>query len=455
MNTPNLQLSKRRPSPLIDKARSSWRKAAASETFSNTSWLIGDKLTRMAIGLGVGLWTARYMGPGDFGAFNFACAFSAFFIPISNLGLDGIVIRDLVRHPEEANRILASAFWLKFWGGLAAFAISVAAIFLFERDVQTRQLVALVGISMVFQSLDTIDLWFQSRILSKYTVMAKLTAFVALALVRIALILYRMPLSAFALATSVEVALGCLLLLAFYRRTALDDAKWRFSFPIAKSILRDCWPLIFSSVMILIYMRVDQVMLKYLSTENELGKYSAAVRVAEMWYFIPMAIVSSVFPRVVAAMKESQQALKDRMQILYNVISGVGWLIALPVTFLGEPLIRLLYGREFEGAGAMLSLLIWSGLFVGLGVARSSYLTAMNLAKFHFFSVAMGCACNVALNFYLIPRYGGVGASIATLIAYWVATHPTCFCYPPTRMTGWMISRALFPIHLISQLKRL
>jgi len=121
----------------------------------------------------------------------------------------------------------------------------------------------------------------------------------------------------------------------------------------------------------------------------------------------------------------------------------LAYMVAIPVTLLAGPIVELLYGSAYAKAGSMLALLVWAGLFTNLGIARSSFLTAMNWTKIHFVTVFLGCLINVALNYILIPRYSGMGAVIASCVAYWFAAHGACFVYRPLYKTGVMLTKAI------------
>jgi O-antigen/teichoic acid export membrane protein len=411
---------------------------------ANIGWLFADKLIRMGMGLLVGVWVARYLGPDRFGLLSFAGAFAALFTAIASLGLDGIVVRNLVRRPGERNEILGTALLLKLTGGSLSIALAMMAVHLLRpADTLTHWLVGIAIAGTIFQAIDPIDFWFQSQVRSKYTVYAKNGAFLLTAILKVVLILVKAPLMAFAMAGLAEIAMGSAGLLLAYRATGGYLTAWRARLPLARELLRDSWPLILSGVVIMIYMRIDQVMIGQISGNQEVGVYSAAVRLAEVWYFIPTAVVSSVFPGIVEAKAIGDEPFYGQLQKLYNFMAFLAYAVALPVTFIAGPVVNLLFGSAYEKAGPMLAVLIWAGLFTNLGVARSSFLTAMNWTRLHLLTVSFGCMINVGLNFLLIPRYGGIGAVIASFIAYWFATHGACFLFPPLRKTGWMLTRAM------------
>ena len=219
---------------------------------------------------------------------------------------------------------------------------------------------------------------------------------------------------------------------------------WMIRINRARELFKDSWPLILSGIVSIIYLRIDQIMLGEMIGNEEVGVYSAAVRIAEAWYFIPMAIVSSVFPSIVEAKAISEDLFYERLQKLYNLMALMAYIVAIPITFMAGWIIDILFGVAYSRAGIMLAVLIWAGLFTNLAVARSSFLTTMNWTKVHFMTVLLGALINVALNYILIPRYAGMGAVIASCFAYWVAAHGACFVYRPLHKTGYMLQKQWF-----------
>jgi O-antigen/teichoic acid export membrane protein len=399
----------------------------------------------MGVGLFVGVWMARYLGPELFGLFSFAGAFVALFSSFSTLGLDGIVVRDIVRFRSVKEETLGTCFALKFIGGMATFLIVLGGIALARPgDSLAYWLVGIISAGMIFQAFDAIDLWFQSQVQSKYSVCAKNFAFLTVSIGKIFLILSKASLIAFAWAGFSEVIIGSACIVMAYKKSGHNVTNWRISLLRAKGLLKDSWPLMMSGVAIMIYMRVDQIMLDLMAGDREVGIYSAAVRLAEIWYFIPIIVVSSVFPSIVEAKDKGEDLFYDRLQKFYGAIALISYFIVLPVTFLAGWIVDLLFGLPYSKAGPMLAILIWSLLFISIGVARSTFLTAMNWTKIHLITVSAGCIINVGLNFLLIPRYGGSGAAIASCVAYWFAAHGACLFYKPLWKTGYMLTKAMF-----------
>lgn len=417
----------------------------------NVFWLFADKFVRLCLGMFVGIWLARYLGPSQFGIYNYALAFVSLFSAFSSLGLDNIVIRDIVREPAQCNEIIGSAFLLKLGGSLAVFCLTIGSISIVRNgDSLTRCLVVIVAAGLIFQSFDVIDFWFQSQVLSKYTVYAKNTAFFLVSLWKIVLIVQKAPLLSFAWAGLTEVMIGSVGLLVVYRLKGHSPHKWRPSLSVAGKLLHDSWPLIFSVLVITVYMKIDQIMLVEMVGNEALGFYSAAVGISEVWYFIPMAIASSVSPAIIRLREVNNELYYTQLQNLFDGLTVVAYAIAIPMTFISKPLMLLLYGPEFAVSGTVLAIHVWGGLFVFLGVARSIWIISEGATKIALMTTFTGALLNVLLNLLLIPKYGAIGAAIATVVSYGFSDYLIFMLFPPLRKVGWLMTRSL-RLHFLFQ----
>ena len=412
---------------MLDKYKKSlfsWQEKASGKLaiLQNVAWLFFDRILRMGVGLFVGVWVARYLGVEKFGIFNYATAIVALFNPLTKLGLDGLIIRSIVRDPGIKDQILGTTFWLKLAGAIASILLAVSSIFVLRHDDQlTVGIVAILATAGIFQAFDAIDYWFQSQIQSKYTVFARNTAFIMTALVKVVLIKMQAPLVAFAWATLAEVALGTVGLIIVYRFKGYS-IFWRWSLTLAKTLLKESWPLMLSGLTIMIYMKIDQIMLGEMVDTTAVGLYSAATRISEVWYFIPMAIASSVAPRIYAAKDISEEVYYQKIQQLLRLLVLISIFVALPMTFLSNRIITILFGTSYLAAGSILAIHIWAAVFVSMGIATGIWFVSEGFTNLAFQRNLMGGVTNILLNLFLIPAYAGVGAAIATVISYGIAS---------------------------------
>ncbi|WP_369920499.1 flippase [Marinomonas polaris] len=371
----------------------------------------------MTMGLFVGIWVARYLGPEQFGLFSYAQSFTFLFAAIATLGLDGIVIRELIKDASRFNVLMGTAFFLKLIGAALLFPILFFAINFTNNDSFTNWLIFIIASSTIFQSFNVIDFYCQSKVLSKYVAWTNSISLLISSVMKITLILNDAPLVFFAYVVLFDAIVVSLGLIYFYtKKMHLDFSCWRFNFSMARELLMDSWPLILSSIVVSIYMKIDQIMIKEMMNPEAVGQYAAAVRLSEVWYFIPVTIVGSVFPAIINAKKVSIELYCFRIKKLYTSMIWMAISIALPMTFLSKYIVLLLYGNDYQLAGDVLMIHIWTGIFVFLGVAFSQYLISENLAMKSFYRTATGATVNIFLNFLLIPYYGIVGAAMATLV---------------------------------------
>jgi len=399
-------------------------RSALRKIVVNTGWLFVDKFSSLVAGFLVGAWVARYLGPAQYGMYNYALAFEALFVPIAGLGLANIVVREIVRVPGEKNTILGTAFVLQFAASLVTFALIIGAAYMIRPDdALIRWLIAIVAGQLVFRAFsNTLDYWFQSQIQSKYAVWSRNIVLVLIALVKLTLILIKAPLVAFAWATLGQVVLYTIGIAVFYRVSGQAVSAWRSSMRYARRLLRDSWPLILSGLAIVVYMKIGQLMLGNMMGDEALGIYSAAARLSELWYFIPMAVATSVFPTIVRSREnQTEQVYRKRLQAFYDVMAAVAYVVVIPCALLASPLVTLVFGPDYVEAGPILAVHIWSFIFVSLGVARSQWLIAENMTRFSMFATILGAIVSIGLNYLLIPRYAGLGAAWATLISYAVS----------------------------------
>lgn len=391
--------------------------------FTNTSWMMAEKITRMAVVLFIGILVARYLGPSKFGLLSYAISFVGLFSVLATLGLEGIVVRNLVQNIKEKERLLGTAFILKLVGGVMLFGVVSITVQLTSSDAYTKMLVLITAGGMIFESFKVIDFYFQSQVLGRLSSIAGFWSLFVSALTKLALILFRASLIWFAFAVVLETAILGLVLVFLYLKQRNRISWWRFEWSIAKELLLDSWPLILSGLAVMLYMRIDQVMIKEVLDSEAVGNYAIAVRLSEACYFIPIVVTSSLFPAILEIKKKSQTRYYDKMQNLYDLMIWMAILIAIPTTFLADWIVTILFGTVYAKAGIVLAIHIWTGIFVFIGVASGKWLLAENLQIFTFYRTAIGAIVNVILNLFFIPMFGIKGAAWATLFSQAIASY--------------------------------
>ena len=423
------------------------------KVIGNTGWMFFDKVFRLGIIFVLNIWITRYLGPEKFGLLSYATAFVSLFVAVANLGLFGIVIRDVVRYPESRHKIIGTALVLKIIGGAVCVCLSLTLIRLVRpHDPATLLLVSIVAAGMIFQAFEVFDFWFLSQLQSKNSLLANLPGFVLISLGKVILIVTGAPLEAFAWAAFFEVFLAGVGFLFVYQKATKELRRLRISLEWAKSLLLDSAPLIFAGLMMMVYTRIDQVMLGQMLGDRSVGVYSAATKIAEFWYVFPVLVLQSVFSSIIEAKKNGNEYYYKNLQKVFDSMAMISYLFVLPLCLFAKPIIVLLYGSAFADAGAVLAVYVVSGVFVMIGHARDYWVTVENITRYSLYSTTLGAMINVALNILLIPKYGGVGAAYATLVALIVGSYGVNAFSRKTRPIFFIQTKSLLLIPAVVRL---
>jgi O-antigen/teichoic acid export membrane protein len=388
---------------------------------ANTGWLVFDRLIRVLIGLTVGAWIARYLGPSRFGELSYVVAFIAFFQAAANLGADAIVVRDIARAPERAAAILGTALWLRVGAGLACWIAAALVMMLLhpgEREILWMTLI--VGGSLVFQASDTVDLWFQSQTRSRRTVAAKLTAYAISNGVKIVLILAHAPLVAFAAAMSLDFALAAVGMVFAYRGFPTPQ-RWRARRATMLELLVECWPFLTAAVSVIVYVRIDQIMLDALLGARELGFYSAALPLSQVWNVIPVVLTTSLAPYVARRKLEGEAQYRRALSDIFRLYAACGLLVSLGTAVLAPWIVSILYGKTFVRSASVLSIHVLSNIFIYLGVAQNLWIVNERLGRLSLYKSLSGAVVSVVGNWLVIPRFGIVGCAVVYVLANFVS----------------------------------
>jgi len=386
--------------------------------FKNTGWMFFGQMFSLLVSFFIGAWIARYLGPENYGLVSYVVAFVGLFSFISSLGIDFILNRELIRHPENRDELLGTGFRLKLFGGTIAFAISVFFSLFFNNDNLTRALLVIFSLSFILQAPLVINIFFQSQVRAKENFKAQLGGSVISSILKIILILSGGGVIWLIIIYTAESIWQSIFLYRAYQSLKLKIVTWHFNKILASSILKDSWPLMLSSAATFIYLRIDQVMIGALMGKEAVGIYAAGVKITEIFYFVPGVIGASLFPAIVNAKKISQHLYERRLMFFYGFLFLLSLFIVVPVALLSQPIIYFLFGSQYLESVSILRIYIWSstGLFVSSGLTY--YFMAENKTKTIFKMYFLAMLSNVILNLLLIPKYGLIGAAWATLVAY-------------------------------------
>ncbi len=435
---------------MIQKLKSLKNNQGFMKYFKNTSWLFGEKILRMVVGLFVGIWVARYLGPEQFGLFSYSQSFVGLFTVIATLGLNGIVVRELIKDETKRDALIGTAFWLKFFGAFSVLLILAIAVNFTSNDTYTNTLVFIIASATIFQSFNVIDFYFQSKVMSKYVVYSNFISLFISSLIKIILILNEAPLIAFAWVILFDSFILTIGFIYFYIKNNLSLKRWKFDKKVAVSLLNDSWPLILSGAVLMIQARIDQVMIKEMIGSIEVGYYSVAMRLIESVAFVTMILKSSLYPSIQNAKNHSVKLYQDRLLNFYRLNFLLFLVIAIPIFVFAEQIIILLFGMEYQSAGVLLSLMSIRLLFANMGVARGVFILSENLIKFSMVTMICGTVVNILLNYLWILDYGAKGAIVASIVSFFVTIFLIDIFYTKTRNNVILQFKSMFTFYKLN-----
>ena len=413
----------------------------------NFAWLFMDKVLKMTLVMAVNIWAYRYLGPENVGIWNYAIAFVTILTPLANLGIDGIVVRDLVNNPLRKNELIGASFLIKLIGSFFMTIFAVLMIY-FRRpdDSQMIYYIFIIASSNIFLAFDAIDLFNQSQLKSKYTVLSKSIGYLSCAIFKVWLILGGLGLDWFIWMQLFENAIGALFLVFWFQKQDGKIIQWKLDFNTAKDLLSQSWPLILTSIMMFIQQNIDQIFLGDWISDYELGQFSTAAKLIALFGFIPMIIQSTVAPEIAKAKNHSNELFMLKMNKVYQIMFVVSLSIIAFCFLFGKWIVVLLYGIEYEKAGTLMALMSIRLIFVNYGVAKTLYITNLNLFRYFLLTGIVGAIINIALNYYMIPIYESNGAIWASIISLLVSIIIIDLFYTPTRQNFKSMMNSIFNI---------
>ena len=409
----------------------------------NTIWIMIERVSQMLISLIVGVISARYLGPSNYGILNYGASLVTFFTAICKLGLENVIIKEYVERRKENGKLLGTALVMRlFSSGLSILAIFIIVYILNPNDNLIILVTMLQSIALIFQAYELIDYWFQSNLNSKYVSIVKITAYIIVSIYKIALLVLKMPVQWFAFSTSLDYIIILMLMFYMYKRN--NGQKLQFSYTEAKYLLKNSYHFIFSGLLVTLYTQMDKIMIGSYYTSQEVGLYSAATTISSMWGFIPEALINSIRPSIFEAKKNSEEVYIKRQKLLYAIIFWTGILFAIVITIFSDLIINILYGKEYIAAKSTLLISAWYPTFAYLGTARAPWIVINNKNKYSKKYMFWGAIINFILNMILIPPLGIEGAAIATLISQIVVALVAPWFYKETRVSVKHMLEAIF-----------
>lgn len=417
----------------------------SEKVYKNIFWLLQGKLLNYLINFFVGIYTIKRLGPDNYGLFAYCYALTSLFITLSGFGIREIIIRELVKNKDDSTSILNSGVTIVF--GLACISIvfNIFIVYLLnQHDLHVVLINLILCIALLFVPFNVVGYLFDLILQSKKVVRVSNLALFFSGLLKVVCVTFSQKLYYYAFATIAENVFVCIGLLYIYRRDFEGKVRFYWNKIVIIPLIKDSWPLAISSMAVWFYMRVDQIMIRQLSTDREAGIYAAGVRLIEMLYVIPMVIQSSFLPKLVELYKVSEEAFLEQLGKIFRFIAILSYVIIIVYLINIGWIIRVFLGAKFAETISICRLLICIFLFVAFGVIRTMYIYTVNISKVRLKITVISCVLNIGLNFLLIPKYGAIGSVIAIMITQFFSSYFSSYLFKDLRKTVKLMNNAIF-----------
>lgn len=382
---------------------------------ANAGWLGSERIVRSVTALVVVVWIARYLGPEQFGLLNYAQSLAYAVYPIATFGLTGVLVKDLAQSPESRDVWQSAALFIRVLTGSTAFILSlVLAAFLGDGDLVL--LVGIIALAFLLTPADGLDAEFQAKMNNRPVVLLKLLVFAGSTAFKVLAIVLGAGVYWFAGIMTLEVALiafGSLILLS----RLYGIWVFRLDRAALKMMVVQGLPMMGLALLGGIYVRIDQILLGLLSGYDMVGEYAAAWKLVEAGGYVPTILLASLAPVLATQYAESVDLYRRRYA---EGFCFVFWLVlcgCLGVFLLSPWLIDLLFSHQYLQAAAILRVLVWSVLLTVFNLFSMQWAINHRKGRIVWEMTLVGLLSCVALCFFLVPRYGGLGAAIAVVLS--------------------------------------
>lgn len=420
--------------------------------FKNASWIIISKLLQSIFAFLISILTARYLGPSNYGLINYAASIVTFVFPISQLGFNNTLVQELTHDPKNEGKILGTSIFMSIISAIFCMVgvVSFAAVANWG-DMETILIVGIYSLNLLFQVLDLIQYWFQSKLLSKHSSIASLIAYVIVSCYKLFLLITQKSVYWFAASHAIDYCLIAIFLMVLYRK--LGGQVLSLDFALGRRMFAKSKHYIVTGLMVAIFSQTDKIMLKSMVGETSTGYYSAAVAIASVSSFVYVAIIDSFRP-VIFSSQDNDEQFKLNLKRLYCIVTWLSLLQSAVMTLFSDLFVNILYGAEYTASSAILRIVAWFITFSYLGSIRNIWILANNKQKYLWIINASGACLNVVLNWIMIPHFGAIGASIASVLTQIFANFILGFIIHPIRENNFLMLQSLNPKHIYNMIKK-
>lgn len=408
-------------------------KNIAKKFLGNSGWMIGQQIYNMLLQLVVGSLSARYLGPSNYGLINYGASLISFFSIVCRLGLDSVIINEMIKTPSKRGRYLGTALVLRLVTSVVSMFMIMTIIRVMEPGNITLYIITLLqSFAVILQTYEVFTYWFQLNLQMKFVSIATMIAQTIVGLWRIILLASKATIYFFAFSSSIQY-LVCGVVVIYCFRREHNGLKLEYSKADARDLLGKSYHFIITGLAVTFYSQIDKIMIGKLINSTELGFYTAAATIAALWEFVPNALINSARPLIIELREREYKKYINRFQQLLLAITLLSIFVAVAVICFGKVVIFILYGSEYVEAVIPLDILVCATGFAMIGTARGIWIVAEGYNRYSKYYILIGAGVNFILNIFAIQYWGIIGASITTLISQIIVAFVSPLFFKKTR----------------------
>jgi len=402
---------------IIDKITSRLNLSATKQkVIRNVVWAVTGKVVTLLGGLLVGIFVARYLGPEQYGLMSYVMSYVAIFQVLAFFGMDNIEIREESKMPEEKDKIIGTAFGLKLFFAIVTIGLVALTTCIFEADSFTKWMIMLYSLSMIMNSFSVIRNYFTSLVWNEYIVKTEITRTLVGAGIKVALLLLHAPLVWFITATLFDTMLIAGGYLVSYRSKIDSIRKWTFDKKQAKYMIHQSFPLLLSGAAVVVYQKIDQVMIGNMIDHAAVGYYAVAGKFLEICIFVPTILTQTITPVLVRSREQNEQEYREKAQIFMNITVWGTIIMCLLITLLATPLVRYTFGPQYMASVVLLQIMVFKVVGYAHAQITGAMIVVENKQKYVVLRNLIGCICAIGFNLLMIPLFGAIGAAISSIV---------------------------------------
>jgi O-antigen/teichoic acid export membrane protein len=413
----------------------------------NAISLISSNILKYAINIYVSVVIVKYLGVNLFGIFSYVNSITGIISVISGLGLQVVVVKEIILKQKPVGDILGSSLFLSFLSGFCAAAIQIIILIILNpTETAIINLGIINGLIFLFDTLKIYTYYYEAEVKSKVVAKINNITLIITTILKLLAIYFDTGLYTIAIIYLLDYVINGLLIFILFSKNEMKFRELRIKKDVCFFLLKKSLPLILSGLFIGLYMKIDQVIIKNILGNVESGIFALVVRLTEVWFFIPVIIQSTLFPNILKKHSIKNDQFYFELFKLYKILIIFSLIVITFMSITSSIIINNLFGSAFLEAKLPLLISIWSLLFVSMGVARNSFILSNNLNHLYLYSTIIGTFVNITLNLFFISKIGILGASIATFISQLITSHLTSYIFKDLRSQFYLVNRVLLNV---------